>query len=60
MPIKVFVIVSGGVVQDCFASFNQVDIEVIDFDNIRDEGREAVTEAKARVDRLAETMHHVY
>jgi hypothetical protein len=60
MPIKVIVVVSGGNVQDCFSSFGDVEIEMIDFDNISEEGPDAVKQAEARVEKLADTMHHVY
>ncbi len=60
MPVKVIVVVSGGNVQDCYADGADVEVEIIDFDNIEDEGSQAVQRTFARLKELTETMHQVY
>ncbi len=60
MTIKVVVIVRGGNVQDCYADLDDIEIEMIDFDNISEESAEAVERAEARLKDIVEKMHHVY
>ncbi len=60
MATKVVVVVSGGNVQNCYAELETVEIEMIDFDNIEDDGAAALQEAEARVKEIDRTMHHVY
>lgn len=60
MSIKVVVIVSGGNVQHCYAELDNVEIELIDFDNIEFDGAEAVQRAEARVKEIDGTMHSIY
>ena len=60
MQTKVIVVVSGGNVQDCYADSADVEVEVIDLDNIEDEGEDAVRRAEARLREAGNAMHHVY
>jgi hypothetical protein len=60
MPIKVVVIVSGGNVQCCYATQAGVEIEVIDFDNIAEDGDAALAQAKRRATEIDQIMQHIY
>lgn len=60
METRIVVIVSGGNVQGCYANLKNVEIEMIDFDNIREEGPDAVRKAEAHAKEVDATMHHVY
>jgi uridylate kinase len=65
--IKITVVVSGGNVQDVYSSDPGVQVEVIDFDNIKNDGslsledsNALVTDAEAWVKKISETAHHVW
>src|ERR1700733_14071809 len=55
MATKIVIVVRGGNVQDCYADLKTVDIEMIDFDNIKAEGYAAEQQAEARVTEVAQT-----
>ncbi|MBI3822001.1 MAG: hypothetical protein HY289_04890 [Planctomycetes bacterium] len=60
MENRIVIIVSGGNVQGCYADLKNVEIEMIDFDNIQEEGADAVRQAETRAKEVEATMHHVY
>jgi hypothetical protein len=60
MAIKVVVIVSGGNVQGCYANQAAVEIEMIDFDNIAEDGDDALRQAEARANEVDQSMQHIY
>jgi hypothetical protein len=60
MPITVTVIVSGGNVQDCYSDSPDVRIEMIDYDNIKEEGQDAMLKADLRLEEIQQIMHHIY
>lgn len=60
MAIKIVVIVSKGNVQDCYSDYQDVTVEMIDFDNIQEEGAAAQQQAETRAKEVDETMHHIY
>jgi hypothetical protein len=59
MPTKIIVIVEGGNVQNCYSDSEDVEVEVIDFDNIADKGKDAVRQADAHVQQLTGSMRQV-
>ncbi|HVS35788.1 MAG TPA: hypothetical protein VMS17_09410 [Gemmataceae bacterium] len=60
MAIKVVIIVSGGNVQQCYADVDNVNVELIDFDNIKEEGSEALERAEDRIKEVAASMREVH
>jgi hypothetical protein len=60
MAIKVVVIVSGGNVQGCYASHADLEIEMIDFDNIAEDGDAALRQAESRAKEVDRNMQHIY
>jgi hypothetical protein len=60
MPIKIVVIVDGGNVQHCYSDHESVEVEIIDFDNISNEGKTAIERAETRITLIQERMWHIY
>lgn len=55
---KVVIVVSGGVVQDVYASSPEVEVELLDFDNAEAEG--STESAQERAEEAERTMHHIF
>jgi hypothetical protein len=60
MTTKIVIVVSGGNIQDCYSNDEAVEIEVIDFDNIADAGKEGILRAEARLVQATLESHHIY
>jgi hypothetical protein len=60
VAMKVVIIVSGGNVQGCFADRSGVEIEMLDFDNIADDGDVSLRQAEARAEAVVQDMQQVY
>lgn len=60
MGNKIVIIVRGGNVVCCFANDKNVEIEMLDFDNIQENGLGAMQQAEARVRDVEATMHQIY
>jgi hypothetical protein len=60
MKNKVVVIVSGGNVQEIFAEVENTQIEMIDYDNAKEEGQDSLLAAEVRAKELVNTMYRLY
>jgi hypothetical protein len=60
VKVRVVIVVSGGNVQHCYADDQNVEVEVIDFDNLREEGPAVREEAEKLLGVCAAQFQHVY
>jgi hypothetical protein len=60
MGAKITVVVSGGNVQNCYSTDSTVEIEVIDFDNVAEDGEDAIARAEERLAEIRDSASHIY